>query len=76
MQVVKKGVKKGISYEKTITYDPNQWEDIEKLNLTSLRLMCRAHGFQVKNMKKSKTEERNRLLSTRSHLRGIHGWDI
>ena len=41
------GVKKGISYQKTITYnyEPHQWEDIDKLNLTSLRQMRRAHGF-------------------------------
>ena len=42
-----KGVKKGISYQKTITYnyEPHQWEDIDKLNLTCLRQMRRAHGF-------------------------------
>ena len=47
MQLVKKGVKKGMSYEKLFTYnyEPHQWEDIEKLNLTSLREMHKAHGF-------------------------------
>ena len=70
-------MKKGISYEKTITYEPHQWKGIEKSNVTSLQQMCRAHGFQWKNMTKSKTEQRERLLSTmRSHLRGLHGCDI
>ena len=47
MQLIKKGVKKGMPYERTFTYnyDPHQLEDIEKLNLTSLRQMRRAHGF-------------------------------
>ena len=69
---------KGVPYEKTITFEPSQWTEIEKLNLTSLRSMCRTHGFQFENKSgDSKAKRKERFLNTlRSHLRGIHGWDV
>ena len=59
MNLTKKGVKKAIPYEKTITFEPDQWSEIEKLNLSDLRRIVRAHGFQSRNDSgTSKEEER------------------
>ena len=68
---------KGVAYVEKITFEPDQWEDIEKLNFTKLLQLCRSHGFQWKNMTKSNSKQQERLICTlRSHLRDIHLWDI
>ena len=79
VQLIKKGSKKGVPYTNTIDYEENQWNEIEKLNLTSLGQMCRAHGFPFKNagIDGTKKERKERLLNIlKKHLRSIHGWTV